>query len=77
MFFIFGYGPRVKDLGFDQHRTCQHCNNHTQWRRVEVTNWVTLFFIPVIPTGRKRLVQCPICSYGWEEESHGQGASHR
>jgi len=56
MFFIFGYGPRTKDLGFDQHRTCQHCNNHTRWRRIEVTNWITLFFIPVIPTGRKRLV---------------------
>ncbi len=71
MFFIFGYGPRVKDLGLDQYRTCKRCNNHTQWRRTEVTNWITLFFIPVIPTGRKRLVQCPICSHGWEEESHG------
>ena len=70
MFFIFGYGPRSKDLGFDQHRTCTHCNNHTQWRRSEVTNWVTLFFIPVIPTGRKRWVQCPICSYGWEEQDN-------
>lgn len=71
MFFIFGYGPRVKDLGLDRYRTCEHCNNHTQWRRTEVTNWVTLFFVPVIPAGRKRLVQCPICSFGWEEKNHG------
>ena len=32
-----------------------------------MTNWVTLFFIPVIPFGRKRSVHCPICSWGWEE----------
>lgn len=69
MFFIFGYGPRTKDLGLDEFRTCKHCNNHTQWRRTEVTNWVTLFFIPVLPLGRKTLLQCPICSFGWEDGS--------
>lgn len=68
MFFIFGYGPRVKDLGLEEHRTCARCGNHQQWRRSEVRNWITLFFIPVIPTGGKVLVQCPICSHGWQEE---------
>ncbi len=67
MFFIFGYGPRVKDLGPDQYRTCKHCGNHQQWRRSEVVNWITLFFVPVIPLGRKKSVHCPICSWGWEE----------
>ena len=67
MFFIFGWGPRMKDLGPDDFRTCTHCNNHQQWRRIEATNWITLFFIPVIPTGRKVSVQCPICGFGWEE----------
>jgi hypothetical protein len=67
MFFIFGWGPRVKDLGPDDFRTCTHCNNHQQWRRTEATNWITLFFIPVIPTSRKVSVQCPICGFGWEE----------
>ena len=67
MFFIFGWGPRVKDLGPAGHRTCQNCNNHQEWRRFEETNWVTLFFIPVIPTGRKTTVNCPICGHGWEE----------
>jgi len=66
MFFLFGWGPRAKDLGADEYRTCTHCNNHQQWRRTEVTNWITLFFIPVIPTGRKVSVQCPICGFGWE-----------
>lgn len=67
MFFIFGWGPRVKDLGPEEYRTCTNCNNHQQWRRSEVSNWVTLFFIPVIPTGSKTSVHCPICGYGWEE----------
>ena len=30
-----------------------------------------MFFIPVIPAERKRMVRCPICAYGWEEENHG------
>ena len=68
MFFLFGYGPRVKDLGRDQFRTCERCGNHTQWRRLEITNWITMFFIPVFPTNRKNLSQCPICAFGWEDE---------
>jgi hypothetical protein len=69
MFFIFGFGPRVKDLGPDKYRTCENCGNHQQWRHSETSNWLTLFFIPVIPFGRKRSLHCPICSWGWEEKS--------
>ena len=67
MFFIFGWGPRHKELGYEEYRTCSHCNNHVRFSRFEVTNWITLFFIPVIPTGRKTIVTCPICSQGWEQ----------
>ena len=31
-----------------------------------VTRWFTLFFIPVIPFGRRRVLVCPICS--WQRE---------
>jgi hypothetical protein len=67
MFVVFGWGPRVKDLGPDRERDCPNCHNRRVWQRWEQTNWITLFFIPVIPTGRKRLRQCPICSFGYEE----------
>ena len=66
-FFILGYGPRTKDCGLDVERDCPHCHNRRPWRRLTRTNWVTLFFIPIIPTGTKHLTQCPICSFGYEE----------
>lgn len=31
-----------------------------------VTRWFTLFFVPLIPFGRKRLLVCPIC--GWQRD---------
>lgn len=67
MFFIFGYGPRTKDLGPDRERVCPNCGNRRLWRRYEQTNWVTLFLVPVIPIGRKRLSLCPVCNHGDEE----------
>ena len=62
-FFIFGYGPRVKDLGAAGYRNCPRCANQAMWRRTESTNWVTLFFIPVLPTGSTTVVSCPICGH--------------
>ena len=62
-FFIFGYGPRVKDLGAAGHRDCPRCGNHALWRRTETANWVTLFFVPVLSTGRAVAVTCPVCGH--------------
>lgn len=62
-FFIFGYGPRAKDLGSAGSRDCPRCHNNTMWRRTETTNWVSLFFIPVLPLGRATTVHCPICGH--------------
>ena len=66
-FFLFGYGPRLKDLGPDVERDCPNCHNRCQWHRYEETKWVTVFFVPVIPTSRKRLTVCPICNFAHEE----------
>ncbi|MCK4324641.1 MAG: hypothetical protein KAW89_08935 [Armatimonadetes bacterium] len=33
---------------------------------IEVSTWFTLFFIPVIPYERKRLLLCPVCQHGME-----------
>jgi hypothetical protein len=30
------------------------------------TRWFTLFFLPVIPFGRRRVLMCPICN--WQRE---------
>lgn len=60
-FFIVGWGPRVKDLGSAGYHDCPRCGNHVMRRRLERTNWLTLFFVPVLPFGRKTVLACPIC----------------
>lgn len=65
-FFIVGYGPRVKDLGAAGYRDCPRCANQAMWRRTESTNWVTLFFIPVLPTSSRTEVSCPVCGHAEE-----------
>lgn len=67
MFFVFGYEKRRKDLGPAGERTCANCGNRRSWRRYRETGWITFFFIPVLPTGRKDLSLCPVCSHRDEE----------
>ena len=66
MFFIFGWGKQVRDLGPADLRTCTHCNNQVRFRRTELANRLTLFFIPVLTVGRSRWEICPICERGYE-----------
>jgi len=67
MFFIFGWGHRkVQDHGRVARRLCPHCRNDEPWQLLTVSEWITLFFIPVIPTSRKHLTMCPICGYAIE-----------
>jgi len=67
MFFIFGWGhPRVTDHGPVEMRQCPHCHNERLWHLVETSSWFTLFFIPLIRTGHKHELLCPICNFGYE-----------
>lgn len=66
-FFLFGYGPRRRDLGPDVERDCPNCHNRRTWQRYEETKWVTVFFLPVIPTGRRQFTVCPVCNLAYEE----------
>jgi len=69
MFFIFGWGhQKVEDLGPVAERLCPNCNNSRPWSLLKTSEWITLFFIPVIPTSRKTLTLCPVCGYGQELE---------
>jgi len=61
MFFFFGWGERVKDLGEGASRTCPRCGNHSVWRRVRRSKQVTVFFIPVARWGRRDQETCTIC----------------
>jgi len=67
MFFIVGWGhPKVTDHGAIELRKCPHCHNERRWHLVETSSWITLFFIPVIRTGKRFELLCPICNFGYD-----------
>jgi hypothetical protein len=66
MLIIFGMRNRAHQHGPCVAATCPRCHNEVVLAYLVVTRWFTLFFLPVIPFGRKRLLVCPICS--WQRE---------
>ena len=65
MFFIIGWGhPIKKTVGPIHEVTCANCNNTKHWILEKSTEWVTLFFIPIIPSRTQYYVFCPICQQG-------------
>ncbi|MGE5195164.1 MAG: BTAD domain-containing putative transcriptional regulator [Deltaproteobacteria bacterium] len=65
---------------------CEHCHRAAKLRNYETRLWFSIFFIPVIPLGRKQILsQCPICTWHrampfgeWERirrEAIGESAS--
>lgn len=67
MFFIFGWGhSKFRDYGPVAKRICDHCHNESLWHLTTRSLWFTLFFLPVFPYAIRRIVACPVCTYGYE-----------
>jgi aminoglycoside 3-N-acetyltransferase len=64
---IFGWGHRTfKKYGVIK-RYCPHCQRiESELELIRVTIWLTIFFIPVIPTSKRYLIMCRACK-GIEE----------
>lgn len=71
MIFIFGYSPKTSTTGPVEERQCPNCNNVRHWMLHKQSHWISLFFIPVIPTKTKYFQDCPVCHYA-EELSHDE-----
>jgi hypothetical protein len=63
MLIIFGMRNRVHQHGPCVAASCPRCHNEVVLVYLIVTRWFTLFFIPVLPTQRRRMLVCPICSW--------------
>jgi hypothetical protein len=64
---IMGFGPRKpKDLGEVAPALCPNCGNHVVFRLLELRNWFSLFFLPIVPGRARHLTFCPVCQYGIE-----------
>ena len=66
MFIIIGFRETRKFLGKARMLTCARCGNTNAFEVWSETQWITLFFINVIPVKTKYFVLCPICHYGQE-----------
>jgi hypothetical protein len=64
---LFGWGKTtVKDHGECIAATCPRCHNSVVLHHIYLTVWFTLFFLPVIPYKRRRMLVCPICNWSRE-----------
>jgi zinc-ribbon family len=66
MLLIFGMRSRSHQHGPCVAASCPRCHNEVVLIYLVVTRWFTLFFIPVIPTSKRRMLMCPICHWNRE-----------
>lgn len=76
LFIIFGWGnAKEKDLGETYPATCGRCGNQVSYHLVKFWKRFSLFFIPLIPYGRKYFLSCPICSNSIKLDGEGKKAA--
>ena len=61
MFLIIGTRRISKVFGAWERARCNRCDNISEWLLVRVTDWLALFFIPIIPFSTSYYEQCPVC----------------
>ena len=74
---IFGYGPRrPRDLGPVAPARCPACGNQVEFHLLQERSWVSLFFVPVIPTSARHLLVCPVCQHAVGLDAHQGRLAH-
>jgi hypothetical protein len=76
MLLIFGMRNRVHQHGPCVAATCPRCHNEVVLTYLIVTRWFTLFFIPIIPTTKRRMLMCPICSWSRDVAKQSEPLAH-
>lgn len=65
MFIVYGTKnfKRVKGYSRDTIQ-CSHCGRAGRWQYVHVWMWGTVFWIPLFPVFRQKMLVCPSCEWG-------------
>ncbi len=61
MFIIFGNSRRTKPFNVFMQDVCGQCHNPNNMQLVEISDWGTLFFIPIIKVTKQYFFVCPRC----------------
>jgi len=67
MFVIFGMKKRPKIIEIKK-KKCKHCKKNTFHQKIQIKNYFTLFFIPLIPFGSQEIEICNACGYQYGQE---------
>ncbi len=65
---FFGWGKKSKKITDVGLMRCQNCDNITGFELREMSNRVSLYFIPVAKWNKKCYLVCPVCDAGFEVE---------
>lgn len=67
MIFIFGFGePKTYYIGPAEEQACAICKETRFHELIKITEWVSLFFIKIIPTKHMYYLVCPHCKNATE-----------
>jgi zinc ribbon protein len=72
MIVIAGWGKRGKELAYIGLAKCSNCKNYGHFKVFELSDRVTLFFVPVAKFNAKTYLVCEICDCGFEVDGDGR-----
>ncbi|UBM62419.1 zinc-ribbon domain-containing protein [Candidatus Sulfidibacterium hydrothermale] len=61
MIFIAGSHPKITQYRCTQQKYCFRCHNNSYWILEKQQQFLSLFFLPVLPLKTSYLCHCPIC----------------
>ena len=64
MVVIFGWGQDAQDHGEVALLVCPNCHNQVYMHDIRSQGKISLYFVPLIPTGSHEYLACPICRHG-------------
>jgi len=63
MFVIFGFTKKPKLIRTLLNTYCYECEKETLWDWLKLTEWISLFFLDVIPFKSQHFLACQNCGY--------------
>lgn len=62
-FIIVGWPTRTKEIGTVAPGGCPHCENQSTWTLVKQRQWLTIFWLPLLPLSfASHVLVCDTCS---------------
>lgn len=61
MIFIAGSHPKTETYRSNETEYCFRCHNNSRWIIQKQQQFISLFFLPIIPIKTEYLKYCPVC----------------